>query len=659
MRPKLLILGTLITAFAAANPMTVTVSGMGSGSLGGKTFTAAAFTLTLNSDTTLVTKPACCNTLDLPSASPATLTIQGLGTATLMDTQTVFVDPGTYVIGFAHFNDGDLVDLSNVALSGYRFGGSIGPLTGTPSFVGGCPGVDCTSFQTSAGAFNFSSVSSVTFTITVGSAAPPAITKIVEIAAASTHFAPGMPIDIIGMNLGGSTTDAATFTIGGKPAPVLFFANSTHVTVQIPVDAALGNAAVVATYKGIASAASTITIDALAPAISVNADALGSPTFFDASGQVINASHPAIASSLVYFIAVGLGPTNPAQVTGSTATVSAPTTLPVQLMIGNKLVTPEYAGLFVGGLPGTYKILFKPPQDVAIGSQPVVLSVGGKSSNTATLIVGPPVPSITAVLNGATFKAKGAAPNSFVSIFGTNFGTQDTPASIFPATVFNGLSVLFNGTPAPLYYVFGSLGQINLVLPSELPETGTVNVQVKTSQGTSAGFPLHMAPADVGMFRIPDPSKPSRNNGAVLFANTVWRVMPASMATAIGFLPCDGLAPAVACGQPAASGDAILIFLTGEGKATPNGDPAGQPIATGSVAPTSGTPLYRTVQTPTVTVGGIPAQAVFSGISPGNAGLYQINTTVPDGVQPGDDVPVVVTMPGGSTDTVTIAVRTK
>ena len=87
------------------------------------------------------------------------------------------------------------------------------------------------------------------------------------------------------------------------------------------------------------------------------------------------------------------------------------------------------------------------------------------------------------------------------------------------------------------------------------------------------------------------------------------------------------------------------------------GDPAGQPVATGSLAPASGTPLYSTVQTPIVTIGGIGATVVFSGITPGNAGLYQINTIVPDGVQTGDDVPVVVMMPGGSTDTVTIAVQ--
>jgi uncharacterized protein (TIGR03437 family) len=46
----------------------------------------------------------------------------------------------------------------------------------------------------------------------------------------------------------------------------------------------------------------------------------------------------------------------------------------------------------------------------------------------------------------------------------------------------------------------------------------------------------------------------------------------------------------------------------------------------------------------------------FSGIAPGNAGQYQINVQVPSGVQPGDNVTLQVTMPDGSTDTVTIAI---
>jgi len=57
-----------------------------------------------------------------------------------------------------------------------------------------------------------------------------------------------------------------------------------------------------------------------------------------------------------------------------------------------------------------------------------------------------------------------------------------------------------------------------------------------------------------------------------------------------------------------------------------------------------------------VTIGGVEAEVSFSGIAPGNAGQYQINVQVPSGVKPGDDVPLTVTMPDGSTDTVTIAI---
>ena len=204
--------------------------------------------------------------------------------------------------------------------------------------------------------------------------------------------------------------------------------------------------------------------------------------------------------------------------------------------------------------------------------------------------------------------------------------------------------------------MFGTAGQINFVLPSELPETGTVNVIVQNSTGPSQTLTLTMAPLDVGMFRIADPSRASRQNAAALIANTAWRVMPTSMATAIGFPSCAGAAAAAVCGQPAAVGDSIQIYFTGGGKATPDGDPTKPPLATGTVAPANGSVIYRTVVQPTITIGGVRATALFSGIAPGNAGLYQINTTIPAGVQPGDDVPIVITM-GTSSDTATIAVR--
>jgi uncharacterized protein (TIGR03437 family) len=136
-------------------------------------------------------------------------------------------------------------------------------------------------------------------------------------------------------------------------------------------------------------------------------------------------------------------------------------------------------------------------------------------------------------------------------------------------------------------------------------------------------------------------------------------VMPASTAAVYGLRACTGLSPANLCGQPAHAGNQISIYFTGGGLATPNGAPSGQPLASGSVAPVNGNPLYETVQAPVVTIGGVTvpsSQVTFSGIAPGTAWEYQINTTIPSGVATGDSVPVVVTF-GSSSDTVTISVQ--
>jgi uncharacterized protein (TIGR03437 family) len=58
---------------------------------------------------------------------------------------------------------------------------------------------------------------------------------------------------------------------------------------------------------------------------------------------------------------------------------------------------------------------------------------------------------------------------------------------------------------------------------------------------------------------------------------------------------------------------------------------------------------------PVVTIGGLPAQVTFSGLTPGSVGLYQVNAVIPPGVLTGT---VVVTVGGqASQDGVTIAVK--
>ena len=49
---------------------------------------------------------------------------------------------------------------------------------------------------------------------------------------------------------------------------------------------------------------------------------------------------------------------------------------------------------------------------------------------------------------------------------------------------------------------------------------------------------------------------------------------------------------------------------------------------------TSSAPLART-STPEVLIGGKPAEVTFAGLTPGLAGVYQVNATVPSGLRPG------------------------
>jgi uncharacterized protein (TIGR03437 family) len=644
----------LVATGGIAAPITLTMTGTGSGSLGAKEFLSASFSFTLTGDTTTLQVPSCCSgDIDTNSGTPNMFSISGIGTGTINDNQVIWTDKmGT--LGIAHFNDGDLIDIFSTTLAGFALTNSIGPITAAPEFVGSCPGADCTSFNTSLGTLTFSSVSTVTFTATVMTAPVPNITSVLDQASGGTRLAPGEPIQIAGTNFGAGPGDAPTVSIGNATAPLQTFVNATSLIAIIPYDVPLGGTTVTVTSHGAASNAFPITISQYAPAI-MPPQVSGGSSFYDMSGLPITSAYLAVPNQPIYLIAIGLGATNPVVPAGTNVTAPAPTAAPVGVNVGSTGIMPDYAGLDVGSVSGYYQVSFQVPAATPAGMATVAINVGGVSSNSAVLNVGPPVPFVTAIVNAATFKAKGAAPNSFVSIFGVNFGGS-TSSNVFPSTSFDGISVTASNVKVPLYYVFGPTGQINLVLPSELIDSGDVSVEVSNAQGASATFQLPMAPVDVGLFRITDPSDSARNNGAVLFAGTAWRVMPASMAAAIGFPACTNAALATACAQPAKAKDVIELFVTGLGKATPNGDPNGQPLATGTLAPADGSTIYKTVATPTVTIGGLAATVSFSGIAPGNAGLYQINVTVPDGVPVGNDVPVVVTI-GNSTDTVTIATQ--
>ena len=90
---------------------------------------------------------------------------------------------------------------------------------------------------------------------------------------------------------------------------------------------------------------------------------------------------------LVILYATGLGQVAPAVPTGALPTGASSTVAPMTLTIGGVDVAPDFAGL-AGCCVGLNQINVRLPAGVGSGNAvPVVLTIGGKSSNTATIAV--------------------------------------------------------------------------------------------------------------------------------------------------------------------------------------------------------------------------------------------------------------------------------
>lgn len=365
-------------------------------------------------------------------------------------------------------------------------------------------------------------------------------------------------------------------------------------------------------------------------------------------------SAPAHPGDALTMYAVGLGPTNPATPTGVPATVNPVATMPT-LSIGGVTVTPSSVGLT---LPGIYQVNFTVPTSGVQGSEPIVIATGGQNStNWVTL----PLAGLTSVVVNGSFANPGTiSPGSIASVFANGLGTASTneTTGLFPSTLSEGVEVTFNGEAAPMFHLIpaASPQQIDLYIPTDLPTSGTVNVQLTTSSSLYPNYTLKLVPAIPSFFRFTDP-KTTTQYLIAQFANSAWVVLPTTAAKNIGFPACTATTPLTTeCGEPAAIGDTIAIYLTGLGLATPNGDPNGKPLQTGTNPPADGSVLYETPALPTVTVGGVSAKVLFSGLTPGFAGEYQIDVQIPTGVANGDSVPVVVSMNGVS-DTTNISIQ--
>jgi uncharacterized protein (TIGR03437 family) len=91
--------------------------------------------------------------------------------------------------------------------------------------------------------------------------------------------------------------------------------------------------------------------------------------------------------------------------------------------------------------------------------------------------------------------------------------------------------------------------------------------------------------------------------------------------------------------HPATAGNPVVIYCVGLGAVNPG-------ITAGQTAPLS--TLSYAAAPVTVTFGNVTVAAGFAGLTPGEIGLYQINTTIPAGVPTGNQVPVTIAAGGAA-----------
>jgi uncharacterized protein (TIGR03437 family) len=185
----------------------------------------------------------------------------------------------------------------------------------------------------------------------------------------------------------GTTMAGAQVTVNGTPVPI-FYAVSGQLGIQIPFEVTGTSATVSVSVAGQASTPGTVTLAAVAPGIfTATADGKGAGAITHVDGSAVTTQNPAHAGELVILYATGLGQVAPAVATGALPASASSTFAQVTLTIGGITFIPDFAGLS-GCCVGLNQINARVPFGVTSGSAvPVVLNIGGKSSNTATIAV--------------------------------------------------------------------------------------------------------------------------------------------------------------------------------------------------------------------------------------------------------------------------------
>jgi len=282
---------------------------------------------------------------------------------------------------------------NGASLGSVNLAGSAGTATATLSVTGsqlppGTPVI--TAVYTDNNSTSLSASVTVSVTSASSGSASPAIDGFANGASFKLTYAPGMTLSIFGSQLASSISAASSVplpismggvavTVNGVVAP-LYYVSPGQLNIQIPYETAANSTATVNINNNGKVTTRTFNLGAATPGI-----------FVDQSGAPVPTTSIARGKIGTLFI-TGAGSVTPPVSTGAAPSSATPlASLPrptqdVTVTVGNASAPTQFVGIPYG-LVGVLQINYQVPAGIGIGTQPVVVTVGGVASALASLNV--------------------------------------------------------------------------------------------------------------------------------------------------------------------------------------------------------------------------------------------------------------------------------
>ena len=221
---------------------------------------------------------------------------------------------------------------------------------------------------------------------------------------------------------------------------------------------------------------------------------------------------------------------------------------------------------------------------------------------------GPPSIAPGGVLSASAFGGFASiAPGSWIEIYGSNLAgdtrgwTGADFSGINAPISLDGTTVTIGGKSAFIDYI--SPGQVNALVSSDTP-AGAQQLIVTSPSGTSTAYSITVNAAEPGILAPPSFNINGTPYAVAIFTDGAYA------------LPTGAIAGVNS--RPAKPGDVLTLYGVGFGPVVPP-IPAGQLVQE----------LNNLASSFQVSIGGMSASVLYSGLAPGFTGLYQFNVMVP------------------------------